>query len=118
MVAAIAGILFEFDTGVICGAILFINTQFHLSTFMNGTVVSAVLFRELIGSIFSGKITDHFGRKMILISVALVFAFGTLLTSFAPNLFLLIFGRFIVGIAIGLASYAAPLYISEIAPSQ
>ncbi len=118
MVAAIAGILFDFDTGVISGAILFINTQFHLSTFMNGTVVSAVLFRALIGSIFSGKITDHFGRKMILISVALVFAFGTLLTSFAPNLFLLIFGRFIVGIAIGLASYAAPLYISEIAPSQ
>jgi sugar porter (SP) family MFS transporter len=118
MVAAIAGILFGFDTGIISGAILFINNQFHLSALLNGTLVSAVLFGALIGAIFSGKITDHYGRKMILISVALVFALGTLLTSLAPNLALLIIGRFVVGLAIGLASYAAPLYISEIAPPQ
>lgn len=118
MVAAIAGILFGFDTGVISGAILFIHTQFHLSPLLNGTVVSAVLFGALVGSIFSGKITDQYGRKMILISVALIFIAGTLLTSLTPNLIFLIIGRFIVGIAIGLASYAAPLYISEIAPPQ
>lgn len=118
MVAALAGILFGFDTGVISGAILYINHLFHLTPTANGFVVSAVLIGALLGSAFSGKVTDHFGRKTILIIVACIFIVGTVLTSVANSVSLLVVGRIVVGIAIGIASYAAPLYISEIAPPK
>ncbi len=118
MIAAIAGILFGYDTGVISGAILFISQQFHLTALTNGALVSAVLLGALIGAAFSGSLTDHLGRKTILITVACLFVLGSLETALAPNIPLLIVGRIVVGIAIGIASYAAPLYISEISPAR
>ena len=48
--AAIAGLLFGFDTGVISGAILFISKEYHLTAFSNGVVVSSVLLGALIGA--------------------------------------------------------------------
>lgn len=118
MVAALAGVLFGYDTGVISGAILFIRNDFQLSPLANGMVVSSVLFGALIGALFSGRMTDYYGRKMILIMVALLFILGTLETALAPNEPALIIGRIAVGVAIGIASYAAPLYISEISPPR
>ncbi len=116
LIAALSGILFGYDTGVISGAILFINDQFHLSPQMNGLVVAMVLLGALIGAIFSGRLTDKLGRRTLLIADAIIFIVGTLMTSFASDIHLLMFGRFVVGLAIGIASYVAPLYISEIAP--
>lgn len=118
MVAALAGILFGFDTGVISGAILYINQVFHLTPTENGMVVSAVLLGALLGSAFSGWLTDHYGRKTILMIVAGIFVVGTIITAITPSVELLVAGRVIVGIAIGIASYTAPLYISEIAPPK
>lgn len=117
-IAAVAGVLFGFDTGVISGAILFIAKAFQLSDVMNGVVVSTVLFGALMGAICSGRITDLVGRKRLLIFDACAFIVGTIICALAPNVTLLIIGRFIVGIAIGIASYTAPLYIAEIAPPQ
>lgn len=116
MIAALSGILFGYDTGVISGAILFINDQFHLSPQMNGLVVGAVLLGALIGAIVSGRLTDKLGRRTLLISDAVIFIVGTLATTVASDIHTLMLGRFVVGIAIGIASYVAPLYISEIAP--
>lgn len=117
-VAGLAGILFGFDTGVISGAILFIAQEFNLSPAMNGLVVSSVLFGALIGSGLSGRFSDAFGRKKLLIVTAIIFLTGTLGSALAPNLFFLVTTRIIVGIAIGIASFTAPLYISEIAPPK
>ena len=118
MIAALSGILFGYDTGVISGAILFIKDEFHLSAAMNGLVVSAVLMGALIGAVVSGRLTDRFGRKHLLISDAIIFIAGTLGSSLAPNIASIIISRVVVGIAIGIASYIAPLYISEIAPAK
>jgi len=118
VIAALSGILFGYDTGVISGAILFIRDEFHLSAQMNGLVVSAVLFGALLGAIISGRLTDRFGRKRLLIADAIIFILGTLGSCLAPNIPTIIISRIIVGIAIGIASYIAPLYISEIAPSK
>ena len=118
MIAALSGILFGYDTGVISGAILFIKDEFHLSAQMNGLVVSAVLLGALIGAVISGRLTDRFGRKHLLIADAIIFIVGTLGSSLAPNIASIIISRVIVGTAIGIASYIAPLYISEIAPAK
>jgi sugar porter (SP) family MFS transporter len=117
-IAAIAGVLFGFDTGVISGAILFIKTEFHLTPLMNGAVVSAVLFGALLGSMISGYFADYFGRRMLLIITALIFVVGTLLSATAPSVLILMLSRGVVGFAIGIASFTTPLYISEIAPPR
>ena len=118
IIAAMSGILFGFDTGVISGAILFINDEFHLTPQLNGLVVSAVLLGALIGALISGRLTDTLGRRTLLINDAIIFILGTLISAFAPGIVTLMVGRFIVGVAIGIASYVAPLYISEISPIE
>ncbi len=117
-IAAFAGILFGYDTGVISGAILFIEQDFHLTPAMNGLVVSAVLFGAFLGAIFSGRLADRFGRKHMLIVDSIIFIIGTLGTSLAHHITTIIISRVIVGIAIGISSYIGPLYISEISPSK
>ncbi|MFA5085741.1 MAG: MFS transporter, partial [Candidatus Omnitrophota bacterium] len=117
-IAALAGLLFGYDTGVISGAILFIKDQFKLTSSVVETVVSAVLVGAVIGAAFSGAITDRFGRKKVLIITALLFAIGAIGASLAANVGGIIAFRFIIGVAIGVASYTAPLYISEISPPE
>ena len=117
-IAALAGILFGYDTGVVSGAILFIHDEYHLTAQTNGLVVSAVLFGALIGAMFSGRMADLWGRKKLLIADALIFIIGTLITAVGSSIEVIAIGRVIVGVAIGVASYVAPLYISEIAPAK
>src|SRR3972149_4888177 len=91
-VAAFAGVLFGYDTGVISGAILFIAREFNLSPQANGFVVSAVLLGAFLGAIFSGRLADRFGRKRLLILDALIFIIGTILTSVALSIGWIIVG--------------------------
>jgi len=118
IIAALCGLLFGFDTGVIAGAILFINKQFHLTPLATEIVVSSVLMGACMGAVFSGKAADLFGRRYMMFTASIAFISGTVLSALAWNLISLMTGRFIVGIAIGMASYIAPLYISEIAPAK
>jgi sugar porter (SP) family MFS transporter len=68
----------------------------------------------MFSSLVSGRLTDRFGRKKVILGTAALFAVGSILTAFAPAVSVLIAGRLVLGIAIGVASFAAPLYISEI----
>lgn len=117
-VAAIGGVLFGFDTGVISGAILFITQQFHLQASMEEVTTSAVLVGAVIGALIGGPLADQLGRRRIIIGAAVVFLVGTLICVVAALIALFIAGRIIVGIAIGVAAFAVPLYLSEIAPSR
>jgi len=118
MVAALAGILFGYDTGVISGAILFISEQFSLTSQANGIIVSSVLLGAVLGALVSGRVTDRFGSKHLLIAVSLLFILASLASALATTVSELIAGRLLVGVAIGIASYTAPVYISEIAPPE
>jgi SP family galactose:H+ symporter-like MFS transporter len=116
-ISAMGGLLFGYDTGVISGAILFVKQDFSLSAITEGFVVSAVLLGAIGGAIFGGTLADHFGRRKIIILAAVIFALGGIGTALAMNIAWLILGRIIVGMAIGVASFAAPLYISEVSPA-
>ena len=116
--AAIGGFLFGYDTGIISGTLVFIQQTFSISTLVQEIIVSSVVFGALIGAIFSGKLADHFGRKRLLTYIAYLFIVGTLLSTWATSVAVLIIGRFIIGIAIGITSYVCPLYISEMAPAE
>jgi len=115
-ISALGGLLFGYDTGVISGAILFVKQDFLLSTIEEEFVVSSVLLGAIIGAIFGGAWADRFGRRKVIILAALIFTFGGIGTALAANVIWLIVGRIIVGIAIGVASFATPLYISEVSP--
>jgi len=116
--SALGGMLFGYDTGVISGAILFIRQDFVLSDFTVGLVISAVLIGAVIGAALGGDLSDHFGRRKVIIVAAIIFALGAVGTATVPDVSLLILGRIAVGVAIGIASEVTPLYISEMSPSR
>ena len=116
MIAALGGILFGYDTGVISGALIYIAPEFHLGNLGSEITVSAALLGALLGAIGSGRMSDYYGRRRSLLIAASGFVIGTLFSAMAPSLFMLTLGRLIIGLAIGIASFAVPLYLSEIAP--
>jgi len=115
-ISALGGMLFGYDIGVISGAILFIKKEFSLSAGMEEIVVSSVLLGSLIGAVAGGVLADRLGRRRLLIVTAIVFGLGAIGAALAPGTASLIAARVIAGAAIGIASFVAPLYISEIAP--
>lgn len=117
-IAALAGLLFGFDTGIISGALLFIEQGFPITTIMKELIVSSVLLGAMAGSLTSGRLTDYYGRRHIILIISGMFIIGTLIASLAPNVQLILLGRLCIGFAIGIGSYTAPLYIAEIAPQN
>ena len=117
-VAATGGLLFGYDTGVIAGALPFIAKQWNLDDSLKEWVVSVVLLGGIMGSLSSGKLSDAMGRKKVNFITAILFAAGSIITALANSVEILIFGRFLLGIAVGIASFSVPLYIAEIAPSN
>jgi MFS transporter, SP family, galactose:H+ symporter len=115
--AALGGLLFGYDTGVISGAVLFITKQFALSVFPTELVVAVVLLGAAAGALSGGRIADWIGRRTTLLITSIIFIVGALICAFAESLNMLIAGRLIVGLAIGLSSIV-PVYISEISPAN
>jgi SP family galactose:H+ symporter-like MFS transporter len=118
VVSALGGLLFGYDTGVISGAILFIEKDFALSNLLISVVVSAVLIGAVIGAAIGGYLADLAGRRKMIIAAAIIFIVGAVGAAFTPNVALLIVGRIVVGLGIGIASMSTPLYISEVAPAK
>lgn len=121
-IAALGGLLFGYDTGVINGAQFYLTKYFELDAATKGWVVGSALIGCLFGAIFSGPLSIKFGRKNSLIISAILFtlsAWGSGLPSFmTDSVTLLVFFRIIGGLGIGIASMNAPMYIAEIAPAD
>jgi sugar porter (SP) family MFS transporter len=116
-ITATGGLLFGYDTGVISGALLFITKDFApLSSFLQGVIVSVLLVGAVTGAIAGGPLSDRLGRRPVVLLAAIIFAVGAIAAALAPNVLVLIFARFILGLGVGLASLVVPLYIAEIAP--
>ncbi|XP_010907806.1 D-xylose-proton symporter-like 3, chloroplastic [Elaeis guineensis] len=122
---ALGGLLFGYDIGATSGASISLQsaelsgtTWFNLSAVQLGLVVSGSLYGALAGSIIAYPIADLLGRRRELITAAALYLVGGLITGYAPDLFVLIIGRFLYGIGIGLAMHGGPLYIAETCPSQ
>ncbi|TXG48704.1 hypothetical protein EZV62_024579 [Acer yangbiense] len=121
---ALGGLLYGYDIGATSCATISIEsatlsgiTWYDLSSLEIGLVTSGSLYGALIGSILAFNIADFLGRRRELILAALLYLVGALVTAFAPDFVVLVIGRFIFGIGIGLAMHAAPMYIAETAPS-
>ena len=115
---ALGGLLFGYDTGVIAGAILFINEDLGLSPFTSGLVVSSLLVGAMIGAAFAGPIADATGRRKLVLVASIIFAVGAIGAALATSAGLLILFRFVLGLAVGAASLIVPLYLAEVAPTE
>jgi len=113
--AAVAGLLFGLDIGVIAGALPFIADHFTLSNRLQEWVVSSMMLGAAIGALGNGWLSFHLGRKYSLLIGGLLFAIGSVGSALAPTIELLLIARVLLGIAVGIASYTAPLYLSEMA---
>jgi SP family arabinose:H+ symporter-like MFS transporter len=116
-VAALAGLLFGFDTAVIAGATAPLARYFHLTPGGLGLTVSIALWGTVLGALLAGFPGDRYGRRNSLRAMALFYLVSALGSAFAPNWYALLFSRFIGGLAIGGSSVLGPTYIAEIAPA-
>ena len=114
----IGSFLFGFDTGIISGALLFIREDFGLSAFQQGSAVSVLLLGAVIGALGSGRISDRHGRRPLLAGLGAAFFIGVVAVTFAPAYWLLLLGRFVMGLAVGGVSATVPTYLGEMAPAQ
>lgn len=118
ILAAIAGLLFGMDIGVISGALPLIQAEFHISTVEEQWIVGSMMGGAAVGALVAGFISKTLGRKLALLIAAALFVVGTLLATLAPSVNVLIYARILLGLAVGVASFTAPLYLSEIAPER
>ncbi|WP_110877373.1 sugar porter family MFS transporter [Franconibacter helveticus] len=113
--AAVAGLLFGLDIGVIAGALPFITDHFSLGSRAQEWVVSSMMLGAALGALFNGWLSSRLGRKYSLLAGAILFILGSLGSAFATSLEILLISRVVLGVAVGIASYTAPLYLSEMA---
>ncbi|XP_054789826.1 inositol transporter 1-like [Prosopis cineraria] len=119
--AGIGGLLFGYDTGVISGALLYIKDEFQEvrdSNFLQETIVSMAVIGAIIGAAAGGWINDAYGRKKATLIADVIFTIGSVVMAAAPDPYVLILGRLLVGLGVGIASVTAPVYIAEASPSE
>ncbi|CAM8988714.1 unnamed protein product [Rhodiola kirilowii] len=122
---AFGGMLYGYDIGATSCATISIESStysgiswYDLSAIEIGLITSGSLYGALIGSILAFNVADFLGRRRELLVAAFLFLVGALVTALAPNFAILVVGRIVFGIGIGLAMHAAPMYIAETAPCQ
>ncbi|CAN1300800.1 Inositol transporter 1 [Linum perenne] len=121
VVAGIGGLLFGYDTGVISGALLYIKDEFEVvnqSSFLQETIVSMAVVGAMVGAASGGWINDKYGRKKATLVADVLFTCGSFVMALAPDPYVLIAGRLLVGLGVGVASVTAPVYIAEASPSE
>ena len=117
ILGALGGLLYGYDNGVISGALLFINDDIPLNSFTEGLVVSSMLIGAIIGSGGSGPLSDRIGRRHLVLIIAIIYIVGSLILVVAQNMPTLVFGRLIIGLAVGGSMATVPVYLSEMAPT-
>jgi len=118
MVATIGGLMFGFDVGIISGAVPFIQPYFGWTELQLGWGVSSILVGAIIGAFGTGALTEKYGRKSLLISVALFFAISCAGMALAKNQAFFISFRVLGGLAVGAVSVLSPMYVAEVAPPK
>ncbi len=118
MVAALGGLLFGYDTGVINGAIGPLKAHFVLDASWAGWATGCALVGCAIGAAIAGVLSDWLGRKKVLILSAILFFISAVGTALPKNITTFIIYRIIGGLGVGAASMSSPMYIAEISPAR
>ncbi|XP_039419564.1 solute carrier family 2, facilitated glucose transporter member 10 [Corvus cornix cornix] len=112
-VSLLGGLIFGYELGIISGALLQLQTDFHLSCFKQEVLVSAILIGALLASLAGGILIDRHGRRRAILVSNLVLLVGSLILTLARSLPVLVIGRMTVGFATSVSSMACCIYVSE-----
>lgn len=118
VIAALGGMLYGYDTGIISSALLSIGRDFSLTDFGKELVTSSILVGGIVGAFSSGPLSDRIGRKLTILLVAVLFSLGAIVTSLVPNTSSMVISRFVLGIAVGAITQIMPVYIAEVTPAR
>jgi len=113
---SLGGFLFGYDTGVISGAMIPLKRVFNLSIELQELIVTMAIVGAIIGALASGLLNEKFGRRSVLLIGSALFTVGSVILGAANGVVMLLVGRVIVGLGIGLASMTVPVYIAETSP--
>ena len=115
--AATGGLLFGFDVAIISGAGPFLARHFELGDFGLGVAFSSLLFGCALGAGIAGRLSDRYGRRYVLLWIAMLFALTSVATAIAWDFPSFLAARFVGGLAVGAVSLVSPMYIAEVAPA-
>lgn len=118
ILAAIGGFLFGYDTGIISVANVYAAKSLHFGTLGESWTVGALLLGAISGAALAGWTADAFSRKWTKFVGGCIYAVAALGSAFAPTLITLCVARYVLGFAVGTASFVAPMYISEQSPRR
>ncbi|PDQ34149.1 MAG: hypothetical protein B5766_13035 [Candidatus Lumbricidophila eiseniae] len=117
LVAALGGLLFGYDTGIIASALPQITQEFSLDALEQSIVASSILVGCIIGALTAGRISDRIGRRKVLAGVAVLFILAAIAVALSHSYLLLVLFRIALGVSVGAASQVVPVYIAELAPA-
>lgn len=118
LIVTIGGLLFGYNTGVVNGALTFIEKDLGIDALQKGMISSAVTLSAAFGAVFGGSISDRIGRKKTLRMIAWIFLVGALGCGVSTSFTMLVSARFFLGLAVGSASAVIPLYLGEISSAS
>lgn len=116
LVAAISGMLYGYDTGVISWALLQLTEDFNLTAGWKQVIAASILLGAVVGALTCSWLSDRCGRRGTLVMLAVVFVIGALWCADAPDAVVLSLGRLVLGFAVGGATQTAPMYVAELSP--
>lgn len=118
VIAALGGLLFGYDTGVIGVALLGLGREFALDDTTKQFVTGAIIFGALFGCLGTGPLSDRFGRRRMVIFVGVLFALGSIASAMSGSVEMLIAARFLLGLSAGSSTQIIPVYIAEVSPPK
>lgn len=119
-VAALAttgGLLTGYNFAITAVTLVLIAKEWQLNAFEQGGLASALVVGLAAGSFMAGPLSDRFGRRYVLMSMAALFVASAFGSALAPSLGWLLAARAAAGLAIGITSPTAGLYVAEVAPA-
>ena len=118
LIAALGGLLYGYNTGVISGTLLSIGEEFGIGDATKEVVTASILVGAMIGALVMGEVSDRFGRRRTILLVAGIFALGVVFAALSPGPVTLILSRLFLGLAVGGSTQTIPTYIAELAPPE
>ncbi|WP_445257317.1 sugar porter family MFS transporter [Nocardioides aurantiacus] len=118
VVSAVSGLLYGYDTGIISGALLQISEEFSLGNGLEQAIAAGILLGAVIGALGGSLLSERWGRHRTILLICSIFVAGSLLCAISPSPVLLALARVLLGVAVGGATQAVPMYVAEMAPAR